>query len=143
MTRRSAGRLEARNLSLDGSVIEILVHGRLVKEDNAELLPQLEAAIDANGSIRLLLRLEGFTGMDVGAVIEDIKFDFRHFGDLQRIAVVGDRLWEQWATRIGALLLAGDVRYFDLSELTEAQRWILAGGAPNLDPVIDTPLTST
>lgn len=140
--KRSAGHLEVRNLTLDGSVIEVVINGKLVREDNEELLPQLEAAIDANGLIRLLLRMEGFTGIDVRTAIEDIKFDLRHVGDLERIAVVGDRLWEEWVTRIGGFLFAGEVRYFDVSKRREAEQWILSGGAPGLDPVMDIPVAS-
>jgi hypothetical protein len=142
MAPQSGGNLHVAHLSADGSVIEITINGKLLSSDNDKLLPQLEAAIDVHGTIRLLLRLESCTGFDIGAVLEDIRFELRHFIDLQRVAVVGDRPWEQWLTRIGSLLLAGEVRYFDTAELEEAQRWLLSGGAPNLDPVIDAPLAS-
>ncbi len=143
MTSWPQGSLDVRDLSVDGSVIEITVNGRLLSKDNEELLPQLEAAIDTHGMIRLLLRLEGFAGVDLRAAMEDIRFDFRHLGELERIAVVGERPREQWITRIGSLFLAGEVRYFDAAELAEAERWILSGGAPGADPVTEIPIAST
>lgn len=142
MERRPEQHLEVRALTSDGSVIEVIVNGRLLREENKELIVQLEAAIERHGSIRLLIRLEDFRGVDIRAVIEGLKSDCRHLGKFERIAVVGDRLWEEWITRIGALVVTVETRYFDVHSLPEAEAWILGGGAPGADPLLDMPAFS-
>jgi hypothetical protein len=41
----------------------------------------------ANGSLRVLLRLEDFKGWEIGALWEELKFDARHLRDFGRIAL--------------------------------------------------------
>ena len=38
--------------------------------------------------------MTGFQGWDAGAAWEDLKFDLKHFGDIERLAMVGDKKWQ-------------------------------------------------
>jgi phosphoketolase len=41
-----------------------------------------------------LFELTGFHGWEAGALWDEIKLDIRHFADIERLAVVGDKKWE-------------------------------------------------
>jgi len=36
--------------------------------------------------------MEDFQGWDAGALLEDVKFDVKHFSDIEWLAFVGDNL---------------------------------------------------
>ena len=49
-----------------------------------------------HGKIRVLFEMRDFHGWEAGALWEDVKFDFKHFSDIERAAMVGDKTWEKW-----------------------------------------------
>ena len=76
--------------SQDGAVIEVTASGKLSREDYGTFVPLLENRMK-QGKVRILFLMQDFTGWDAGALWEDIKFDIRHFGDIERLAMVGDK----------------------------------------------------
>jgi hypothetical protein len=73
-----------------------------------------------------LIILEDFDGWDAGAMWEDLKFDVKHFSDLQKVAIVGESKCEKGAAKFWQPFTRADVKYFDLSKRDEAERWIAA-----------------
>ncbi|NIR52314.1 STAS/SEC14 domain-containing protein [candidate division KSB1 bacterium] len=107
-----------------GKVVEVGVTGKLATEDYEMFVPEIERLIQEHGKIRILLKLIDFHGWTAGALWEDIKFDVKHFNDIERLAVVGDSKWEQGMTVFCKPFTTADIRYFDRSKLEEAQQWI-------------------
>lgn len=67
---------------------------KLKKEDYQHFMPMVERLIQQQGKLRVLVQMRDFRGWTLGALWEDIKFDLKHFGDIERVAFVGDRKWE-------------------------------------------------
>jgi len=130
-----------RRLTLDGSALEVEVQGKLDRSDYSEFAPQIDAAIKASGQLRILVKLDGFGGMTAGALAEDIRFDLSHYGDFEKIAVVGDRRWEEWLTAICKPFTVAELRYFDIGDIEQAEEWLLTGRA--LDPCPERAVLAT
>jgi hypothetical protein len=107
-----------------GKIIGFKFSGKLHDEDYRIFVPAIEAAIQANGPVRLLILLEDFHGWDLRAAWDDFKFDVKHFKDVERIAMVGDKKWEQWITALAKPFTAATVMYFDRAQLDDAWKWI-------------------
>ena len=43
------------------------------------------------------------------------------------VAVVGDKKWEQWASKVSRFFTGSDVRFFDHEQADEAREWICTG----------------
>jgi len=72
--------------------VTIRASGTLTSNDYDAALPELKHAMElAEGPLRVLIRLEDFSGWEIGAAWKDLKFDIRHGSDLGRIAVLGKR----------------------------------------------------
>lgn len=110
---------------LRGRIVEVSIIGRLEKKDYERFVPELEALIDKHKKIRILLKLFDFKGWTAGAVWEDIKFDIKHFTDVERIAIIGDKKWEHGMAIFCKPFTMAKVRYFDLKDIAEAEDWIL------------------
>jgi hypothetical protein len=77
-----------------------------------------------NERVRILLELDDFHGWELAAGWEDLKFGLRHYRDLERLAIVGDRTWERVMANVFKPFTVGQVRYFDRSEIAAAREWI-------------------
>ena len=107
-----------------GDLVTLIIKGKLEKEDYELFVPQLEGFMKGGNKIRLVVELRDFTGWTAGALWEDTKFAARHYGDIERLAVVGDAGWEKGMTAFIKPFTAADVRYFDRREADRARAWI-------------------
>lgn len=107
-----------------GKILVIKVSGKLVKEDYEHFLPEVERLIGQYGRIRMVVQLHNFHGWTMGALWEDLKFDMKHFRDIERLALVGDRKWEAGMAFFCKPFTTATVRYFDESNADEAFAWI-------------------
>jgi hypothetical protein len=100
--------------------------GKLSKEDYDHYLPEDERLLNEDGKIRLLFEMQDFHGWKTGGLWEDIKFDLKHFADIERLAMVGHRKWEEWMSTFCKPFISAEIRYFDEERRAEAQGWIVA-----------------
>ena len=107
------------------NVLWVKVNGKLTKEEYAELVPSWEQMIARHGKLRLLFQMEpGFTGWEAAAAWDDLKFSLSHRNELERVALVGAKKWHEYVAKLGSLLVNSQVRFFEESEIEEAQRWL-------------------
>ena len=105
-------------------VVGFRLSGKLHNEDYQSFVPKMEAIVAAEGKVRLLAQFEDFHGWDLHAAWDDFKFGLRRFSDFERIAMVGDRKWEQWMASFCKPFTKAAVKYFDASEVDAAWKWL-------------------
>ncbi len=111
----------------DGKVLIVNLSGKLVKEDYIRLSPHVEQLVRAHGKLRMLVRMHDFHGWSMGALWEDIKFDLRHFADIERLALIGEKKWEAGMAVFCKPFTTAKIRYFDASQADEALTWLREG----------------
>ncbi len=107
-----------------GKVLEVHATGKLSKEDYGHFVPVIERLIKQFGKIRVLFEMIDFHGWEAGALWEDIKFDVKHFRDIERLALVGDKKWEKGMAAFCKPFTTAKVQYFDVKDEAQAQQWI-------------------
>jgi len=112
------------NQNEGSNVLEVGVSGKLTHEDYEHFVPMVEQMVKEHGKIRVLLDMVDFHGWEAAAVWDDTKFTFKHFSDISRIAMVGDKKWEKAMSAICGPFTSAEVRYFDWHELNEARDWL-------------------
>jgi hypothetical protein len=110
--------------SSTSNVIHLKVSGKLTKEDYELFVPELEKWIAKHGRIRILFEMTDFHGWTLAAGWEDTKLAFKHFSDIERVAMVGDSSWEHGMAIFCKPFTAAKIKYFDHSEHDEAVQWI-------------------
>ncbi|MGI9241292.1 MAG: STAS/SEC14 domain-containing protein [Verrucomicrobiales bacterium] len=108
----------------DGKILEVHISDKLTKEDYLRFVPEAERLIGKHGTIRVLFDMTGFHGWEVGALWEDIKFDSKHHSDLERIAMVGDKKWEEWMAKFCGPFTQAEIKYFDHESIEQASTWL-------------------
>ena len=106
----------------------LLIHAtrRLSKEDYRTFAPHFDQLVEQHGKVRVLFEMHDFHGWGPIALWEDTKFDFKHFGDIERIALVGEKRWQHWMSRFCAPFTRAEVRYFDRANEPAAEAWLKA-----------------
>ncbi len=107
-------------------ILAVLATAKLSIEDYEHFVPEVERLIKQEGKIRLLFHMRDFHGWDAGALWEDIKFDLKHFADIERLAIVGEAKWEEWMAAFCKPFPSAEIRYFDQSQAKEARSWVAA-----------------
>jgi hypothetical protein len=104
--------------------IEVDLNGKLTREDYEHFVPDTERLIREQGKIRILVTMHDFEGWNAGALWEDIKWDTRHFNDIERLAIVGEEKWQKWMAGFCKPFTTAKVRYFKFDELDAAYSWL-------------------
>jgi hypothetical protein len=109
---------------LVGRVLEVRVTGKLTKESYQKFVPAVDAQIRDHGKLRILFIMQDFHGWTAGAVWEDLKFDLKHWKDIERLAVVGDKQWEKGMASFCKPFTKAKIQYFDITQLDAARQWV-------------------
>ena len=104
--------------------LTVRVTGKLAKSDYEHFVPEFERLVRQHGKLRILFDMTEFHGWDAGALWEDIKFDIKHFGDIERLAMVGDKGWQHGMANFCKPFTKAAVRYFEHAEAAEARNWL-------------------
>jgi hypothetical protein len=101
--------------------------GKLHDDDYKTFVPAIETILAAEGRVRLFVQFEDFHGWDLHAMWDDTKFAFKHYSDIDRVALVGDRRWEEWMAQVCKPFTKAKVRYFDVFQIEDAWAWLREG----------------
>ena len=107
-----------------GKILHVRATGKLTKESYEIFAPLIDKQIDEHGKIRVLFEMHDFHGWTAGAMWEDLKFDFRHWKDIERLAIVGESKWEKGMAVFCKPFTSAKIQYFDHTKLSEARAWL-------------------
>ncbi len=107
-----------------GKVLSVHVSGKLVKADYARFVPEFERLVRQHGTLRVLFDMSDFHGWQASAMWEDTKFAIHHFDDIEKIAMVGEKTWQQGMAAFCIPFTKATVRYFDRIDAAEARKWL-------------------
>lgn len=98
--------------------------GKLQNADYDYFVPLVDDAVAAHGKVRMLAWFHQFEGWDLAALWDDIKFTANHSSDIDRIAIVGEKVWEEWMAKVCKPFTQAEVRYYDATDLDTAWGWL-------------------
>jgi ubiquinone/menaquinone biosynthesis C-methylase UbiE len=108
----------------EGRILEVHVSGKLTHRDYQRFVPEFDRLTRKHGKIRAFFEMENFHGWNVAALWDDIKFDLKHFANIERIAMVGDQRWQKWMSRFCRPFTTAEIRYFNRSAADRAHAWL-------------------
>ena len=107
-----------------GEVLAVHVSGKLVKSDYEHFVPEFERLVREHGKLCVLFDLTGLHGWTPGAMWEDTKFALHHFHDIERLAVVGEKKWQEGMATFCKPFTKATVKYFDHADAVDARKWL-------------------
>ncbi len=107
-----------------GKLLAVHVSGKLLKSDYDRFVPEFERLVKRHGKLRILFDMSSFHGWEAAALWEDIKFDLHHFADIERIAMIGEKKWQQGMATFCKPFTKAKIQYFDHADDAEARKWL-------------------
>jgi len=112
-------------LTRDSSkVLGFKMSGKLHDQDYQSFVPLVDKAIAEQGKVRMLAQFHDFHGWDAKALWDDIKFSTTHCTKIERIALVGEKTWEAWMTKVCKPFTMAQIKYFDAKDVDAAWQWL-------------------
>ena len=105
-----------------GKMLAVHVSGKLAKTDYEHFVPEFERLVRQHGKLHLLFDMTDFHSWEAGALWEDIKFDLKHFADIEQLAMIGDKKWQHGMATFCKPFTRATIR--DHVEAPEAQKWL-------------------
>lgn len=99
----------------------------MTAEDYDALLPKLDEAIVAHGTINLLVLMEEFEGwVGMEAAKADFQFGKHQYRKVEKAAFVSDKKWMKWLIKImDPFTSRTNEQNFEPQQLREAWAWVL------------------
>jgi hypothetical protein len=107
-----------------GKILVVHVSGKLAKADYEHFVPRFEQLARQHGKLRVLFDMTDFHGWEAVGLWEDIKFDVNHFASIGRLAMIGDKKWEQGMATFCKLFTKATIRYFDHADVAQGRAWL-------------------
>ena len=105
--------------------IELSMMGKLTHEDYKVFVPMIDKALkEAKGlEVDLLVDMRKFKGWEMLAAWDDFKFGVKHRNAFDKLAIVGNRKWEEQSAAMMSHLMKGESKFFQSRR--KALSWLM------------------
>ncbi|MBB5211237.1 STAS/SEC14 domain-containing protein [Microbulbifer hydrolyticus] len=105
-------------------LLSLYARGKLEHEDYETLVPMLESAIAGmdHPKVDVLFDMRDLTGWEIRAAWDDLKLGLKHGRQFNRVAMVGDKQWQEVAAKVGSWFIGGEAKIFD--DRAQAVAWL-------------------
>ena len=119
--------MSAEIIDVFDGVLTVKVTGQLTEPEVNAAQSRVAGIIRALGKVRILIRAEEFAGWEKGGKWNDFSFQEQNDPYIEKMAIVGDRRWEDLALAFTASFVRPfPVEYFSSAELAAARAWLAA-----------------
>ncbi len=105
-------------------LVTLKIQGKLTHQDYEHIVPMLESALKGieQPYISFFVDATELEGWELRAAWDDLKLGFHHANEIAKIAIYGNKKWQEYAAQIGSWFISGEARFFE--ELDEALDWL-------------------
>ena len=98
--------------------------GKLLHEDYEKINPMIDAALEGVDAPKIKAYIDGseLEGWELRAAWDDFKLGLKHGKEFEKIAIFGNKKWQEYTAKVGSWFISGEIKYFD-SEV-EALTWL-------------------
>jgi hypothetical protein len=98
--------------------------GTLTHADYEIITPLIDSALESvkQPSVDVLIDGTELEGWELRAAWDDFKIGLKHNNQVNKVAIYGNKNWQQMSAKIGNWFISGEVKYF--SDLVEASEWL-------------------
>jgi hypothetical protein len=98
--------------------------GKLTHADYELITPMIDAALGEvkHPEVNVLVDGTELEGWELRVAWDDLKLGLKHNNEFKKIAIYGNKNWQEIIAKIGAWFSSGEVKYFN--NLDDAMDWI-------------------
>ena len=89
--------------------------GKLTHKDYEIITPMIDSALEGVKDPKVKAFIDGseLEGWEVRAAWDDFKLGLKHGGEFDKIAIFGNKKWQEYTAKIGSWFISGEVKYFE------------------------------
>ena len=108
----------------DNFFLSIKAQGKLTHRDYEKMTPMIDSALAEVKHPKVKMFVDGteLEGWEARAVWDDFKIGLKHGNEFEKIAIYGNKKWQEVTAKIGRWFLSGEVKYFE--DENEALTWL-------------------
>lgn len=98
--------------------------GKLSHEDYQTITPLIDSALGEVKQPKVKALIDGtqLEGWEPRAAWDDFKLGLKHGSEFEKIAIFGNKGWQEKAAKIGSWFISGEVKYFEDED--DALAWL-------------------
>ena len=98
--------------------------GKLTHDDYQTITPMIESALLGvkQPKIKAIFDASQLDGWELRAAWDDFKLGLKHGSEFEKIAIYGNKRWQEMSAKIGSWFISGEVKYFE--DYDEALEWL-------------------
>ncbi|MGF1774584.1 STAS/SEC14 domain-containing protein [Vibrio wakamikoensis] len=106
------------------SLLILKATGKLTHEDYQAITPVLESSLQGISAkhMKMLVDITEFSGWELRAAWDDFQLGLKLGFNIEKIAIYGDKNWQELASKIGSWFIAGDMASF--GNYQDAIEWL-------------------
>jgi len=92
--------------------------GKLTHEDYLKITPMIDSALAEVKDPKVNVFIDGteLEGWELRAAWDDLKLGLKHGSEFNKIAIYGNKTWQEYTAKIASWFISGQVRYFTDSQ---------------------------
>jgi hypothetical protein len=106
------------------SILVFKVTGKLTHSDYQTITPVLDSTLQAVDpeNIKMLVDITEFSGWELRAAWDDFELGLKLGLNLEKVAIFGDKNWQELASKVGGWFISGEMRSF--GDYQSAVEWL-------------------
>ncbi|MFM2610230.1 STAS/SEC14 domain-containing protein [Vibrio chagasii] len=107
------------------TIIVFKAKGKLTHDDYQAMIPILKTTIKEidSSALKMLVDISTSTGWELRAAWDDFKLGLELNSKIDKIAICGDKSWQELASKVGSWFVSGDIKSFE--EHDSAIEWLI------------------
>lgn len=108
----------------DKFFLTLKVQGKLTHNDYEHITPMIDSALAEVNQPKVDALIDGteLEGWEPRAAWDDFKLGLKHGSEFEKIAIYGNKKWQEFVAKIGGWFIAGEVQFFD--NVDDAIAWL-------------------
>lgn len=108
----------------DEFFLSLKAQGTLTHQDYEVITPIIDSALKGVESPKVKALIDGteLDGWELRAAWDDFRLGLRHGSEFKKIAIYGNKPWQETLSKVGRWFISGEVKYFECE--SDAIDWL-------------------
>lgn len=108
----------------DQFLLSLKAQGKLTHKDYEIITPMIDSALAAVKEPKVKVLIDGteLEGWQARAAWDDFKLGLKHGNEFEKVAIYGNKKWQELVAKIGSWFIAGEIKYFE--NVDDAITWL-------------------
>lgn len=95
--------------------LSMKAQGKLTHKDYEIITPLIDSALSEvkQPKVKALIDASELEGWDVRAAWDDFKIGLKHGNEFEKVAIYGNKQWQELAAKLGSWFISGEIRSFN------------------------------